>query len=88
MAFQPIDELVVEIKTRSTESSPQIDALANSLAALKGAAVKGGAGLTTVSNQFTKFANALNGLPTDTNSKEWKDWTAPKTAWKRSVNPI
>lgn len=68
MAFQPIDELVVEIKTRSTDASPQIDALVNSLAALK-VAVKGGAGLTTVSNQFTKFANALNSLPTDSNSR-------------------
>lgn len=63
-----IDELVIEIKTRSTDASPQIAALAQSLASLK-QATKGGAGLTTVSNQFAKFANALKGLPTDSNSK-------------------
>lgn len=67
MAFQPIDELVVEIKSRSMNVSPEIDALSKSLGELKRVA-RGGAGLTSVTNQFNRFAEAMGKL-TDPSGK-------------------
>lgn len=61
MAFQTIDELVVEIKTKSANAAQDITTLAESLAELK-RATRGGAGLTTITNQFTKFSAAIKSM--------------------------
>lgn len=52
-----IDSLQIEIEATSSDAAAKIDALAAALASLKTVA-KGGAGLTTVSNQMQALANA------------------------------
>lgn len=52
-----IDSLQIEIEATSSDAAAKIDALATALTNLKTAA-KGGAGLTTVSNQMQALANA------------------------------
>ncbi len=54
-----IDELQIEIQASATKASAAIDALTASLSGLKGA-TKGGAGLTTTTNQFKNFSDAIN----------------------------
>lgn len=54
-----IDELQIEIVARATKAAERINATASALARLKGA-IKGGAGLTTVSKQFERFSAAMN----------------------------
>lgn len=56
-----IDELQIEIEASSTKASDRIDAINGALARLKGA-VKGGAGLMTISKQFERFSAAVNAM--------------------------
>ena len=53
-----IDELQIQIQSKSTEAAGGIDALEKSLVRLK-LASKGGAGLTTVTNQIKKLSEAM-----------------------------
>jgi hypothetical protein len=54
-----IDELQIEIQSRSAEASTGIDNLEGSLRRLKGTA-KGGAGLTSTINQLKKLSDAIS----------------------------
>ena len=56
-----IDELQIEIEASSTKASDRIDAINGALARLKGA-VKGGAGLMTISKQFERFIDEVNAM--------------------------
>ncbi len=56
-----IDSLEIEIIGSSQSAEKALDALENSLSRLK-TAVKGGCGLTAVTNQLTAMNTALNGL--------------------------
>jgi hypothetical protein len=62
-----IDELQIEIQASAKSASSGIDALTASLSGLRGA-VKGGAGLTTVSKQFERFSAAMRSM-TDPSAK-------------------
>jgi len=62
-----IDDLDIQIQASAGKASAGIDSLTTSLSALKGA-VKGGAGLTTISKQFEKFSAAVNSM-TDPSGK-------------------
>ena len=53
-----IDELVIEIKSRSANATPAIESLTGELASLK-QVTRGGAGLTTITRQFVNFSEAV-----------------------------
>lgn len=55
-----IDSLQIEIEATSSDAAAKIESLASALTRLKGA-VKGGAGLTTVSKQLKELVSATNG---------------------------
>ena len=61
MSATTIDQLQVEIESKSESAVSGIDALAASLEKLK-TATKGGAGLTPISNQLTKLNAALSAV--------------------------
>jgi hypothetical protein len=56
-----IDELQIDIQSKSTEAASGIDKLAQTLGKLR-AAAKGGVGLTAVANQLTNVQTALNNI--------------------------
>lgn len=55
-----IDSLQIEIEATSSDAAAKVESLASALTRLKGA-VKGGAGLTTVSKQLKELVSATNG---------------------------
>ena len=56
-----IESLELEVQSSSTSATNGIDALSSSLSKLKNA-VKGGVGLTSVTNQLTTLNSALNSI--------------------------
>ena len=68
MAAEQIEQLEIEIQSDSTKASSSIDALADSLGRLK-TALKGGAGLTSVTQQLSRLNAALSNLDTQSGTK-------------------
>ncbi len=63
--IEPIDKLQIQIEAQSKTAVKGIDALATSLQTLRNAA-KGGIGLTTVTRQLTRFAEAVDKIKAPT----------------------
>ena len=68
MAAEQIEQLEIEIQSDSTKASSSIDALADSLGRLK-TALKGGAGLTSVTQQLSRLNAALSNLDAQSGTK-------------------